>query len=616
MLATLVDEPFDAKDWIFEIKWDGYRALAEIQKESVHLYSRSFQLFDKRYPSLIDHLRSIQTEAVLDGEIVVLDEEGKPSFQLVQNYQRTQKGTLVYFVFDLLYLEGYDIRHLPLIERKKLLKKLLPDIPQVRYCDHIKEKGKAFFKAARDKDLEGIIGKQSQSPYQEGRSHDWVKIKVHQRQEAIICGFTPPKGARIKFGSLLLGVYDQQQLIYVGHTGSGFDRQKLNKVYECLQPLIQDSCPFPSVPKLRSPVTWVKPEVVCEVNFAEWTQERQMRQAIFIDMREDKQATEVVLERTVSTKNVLNEQSNLKDSSPQPVKSRKKSSSLPSAELTHLDKIYWPHEGYTKGDLINYYRQVAPLILPYLKDRPETLRRYPNGIEGASFYQKEIQDTPNWVRTEVIQHEDHQVHYLLIEDERSLLYVVNLGCIDLNPFNSRVQFLYSPDYLVIDLDPESVSFDQVIEVAQAVHTFLEEWKIPNLCKTSGATGLHIYIPMGARYPFEEVKQFSNLIVNVIHQRLPDLTSLERSPGKRQKKIYLDYLQNHFAQTVAAPYSVRPRPGATVSTPLKWSEVTAGLNPADFTIKTVLQRFEKVGDLFKPILGKGINLPAVLKKMKV
>lgn len=614
MLATLVDESFDAKDWIFEIKWDGYRALAEIQKGGIHLYSRSFQLFDKRYPTLIKNLSSIQVSALLDGEIVVLDEEGKPSFQLVQNYQRTKKGNLVYYVFDLLYLEGYDIRHLPLIERKELLKKLIHNIPQVRFCDHVEEKGKAFFKAALKEGFEGIIGKQAQSPYQQGRSRDWVKIKTHQRQEVIICGFTPPKGAREKFGSLLLGVYDQDQLIYVGHTGSGFNRQTINEMYERLQPLVQESCPFQSSPKLRSPVTWVKPELVCEVNFAEWTKEGILRQAIFVDLREDKQPREIGRERTVSTQQVIDQQTQEKGLSPPKRSKKRSSSSLPSAELTHLDKIYWPNESYTKRDLIDYYRQVAPLILPYLKDRPETLVRYPNGIEEASFYQKEVRDVPSWVRTEEIQHEDHTVRYLFIEDERSLLYVANLGCIGMHPFNSRFQSLYAPDYLIIDLDPEAVDFDQVIKVAQEVHIVLEKWKIPSVCKTSGATGMHIYVPMGARYAFDEVKQFANLIVHMVHERIPDLTSLERSPGKRQKKVYLDYLQNNFAQTVAAPYSARPRPGATVSTPLKWSEVKAGIHPTDFTIKTVLKRFEKVGDLFKPILGKGINLSAILKKM--
>jgi bifunctional non-homologous end joining protein LigD len=617
MLATLVDEPFDAQDWIFEVKWDGYRALAEIQKESCHLYSRNLQTFDKRFPALLADLRSIPATALLDGEIVVLDDQGKPSFQLVQNYQRTQSGTLIYYVFDLLYLEGYDVRQLPLIERKKLLKQLLPDnLTHLRFCEHVEEKGKAFFEAALREGFEGIIAKQGQSPYQTGRSQDWLKIKTHQRQEAIICGFTPPKGSRQKFGSLLLGVYDQGKLVYVGHTGSGFDRQKLTSIYERLQPLIQPTTPFADPPKLRSSVTWVKPELVCEVNFAEWTKVGQMRQAIFVDIREDKKPEEVVRERTVSTQKALAKQADSsEESAAKKVKSRAKAPP-PSVELTHLDKVYWPEEGYTKGDLIDYYRQVAPYILPYLKDRAETLKRYPNGIAGPSFYQKEIDSTPPWVRTEVIQHEDRAVRYLFIDHVESLLYAANLGCIGFHPFNSRFQSLYAPDYLILDLDPEGVTFDAVIEVAQEIHRTLEQWKVPSVCKTSGATGMHVYVPMGARYTFEEVKQFAKLIVHFIHQRLPDLTSLERSPQKRQRKVYLDYLQNNFAQTVASPYSVRPRPGATVSTPLKWSEVKAGLDPADFTIKTILKRLEKVGDLFKPVLGKGINLPTVLAKINV
>ncbi len=291
--------------------------------------------------------------------------------------------------------------------------------------------------------------------------------------------------------------------------------------------------------------------------------------------------------------------------------------------ITHQDKLYWPKDGYTKGDLIEYYHQVAPLILPYLIDRPQILKRYPNGIEGESFYQKEAGNIPKWLRTESIQHDKKSVHYLFIEDEKSLLFAANLGCIEFHPFSSRFQHLMQPDYLIIDLDPEDVSFDQVIEAALAVHEILEEFKIPSVCKTSGATGIHIYVPMGALYPFEEVKQFANMIVYMAHQRLPEITSLERSPSKRQKKVYLDYLQNNFGQSVAAPYSIRPLPGAPVSTPLKWSEVKKGLHPTDFTIKTALKRFNKVGDLFKPVLepvnlrflGKGINLAQALKRMK-
>lgn len=613
MLATLIDDPFDDKDWIFEIKWDGYRALAEIKKGSIHLYSRNLQLFDKRYPILIDDLRSIQIPALLDGEIVVLDEDGQASFQMLQNYPRDQKGSLIYYVFDLLYVEGIDLRNTSLIQRKKILKKLITKIPNVRFCEHVKEKGKLFFKAAVKEGLEGIIGKKGSSLYLSGRSVDWVKIKTHQRQEAIICGFTPPKNGREKFGSLLLGLYEGQKLIYIGNTGSGFNTKTLKNVYEKLQPLIQKKSPFLH-PQPKIAATWVKPEIVCEVKFAEWTKGGHMRQAIFIGIREDKSPREVIREQTFPSKQVIKEQipDEKKKSKSISTKKTMKSSEL---KLTHLDKIYWPEEGYTKGDLIDYYSQVAPLILPYLKNRPETLRRFPNGIEGDSFYQKEMGNVPSWIRTEEIEHEDHSVRYLFIEETNALLYTANLGCIGFHPFNSRFDTLYTPDYLVIDLDPEAIPFEKVIEAAQGVYEVLEELKIPSVCKTSGARGMHIYIPMGARYTFEQVKQFANLLVHLVHERLPDFTSIERSPAKRQKRVYLDYLQNRFAQTVAAPYSVRPLPGATVSTPLKWSEVKTGLNPADFTIKTVLKRFERMGDLFKPALGKGVDLPAILKKME-
>lgn len=291
----------------------------------------------------------------------------------------------------------------------------------------------------------------------------------------------------------------------------------------------------------------------------------------------------------------------------------KKKSQKNEPILTHLDKVYWPKEGFTKGDLIDYYRQVSPFILPYLKDRPEALNRYPNGIEGPHFFQKDIDQAPPWVRTEKVQHEDHAVDYLIIDDESSLLFAANLGCIELNPFNSRIQSLYHPDYAIFDLDPEDIDFDKVIKVAQTIHKILEHLEIPNVCKTSGSRGLHICIPLGAQYPYEEVAEFSKFIAEITCQQLPDIVSLERSPSKRQKKVYIDYHRNHFGQTIAAAYCVRPKPLATVSTPLKWSEVKKGLDPTKFTMKTVLKRFEKVGDLFKPVLGRGINLKKLRNK---
>lgn len=614
MLATLVDEPFDGPDWIFEIKWDGYRALAELDKSHVLLYSRNNQSFNRFLP-VVEDLKKLKVNALLDGEIVILDENGIPSFQLIQNYQRKKTGNLIYYVFDLLYLEGHDIRSLPLLKRKELLKDILPNMAHVRYCDHIEQKGKNFFQVALEKGLEGIVAKAILSPYQQGRSHQWLKIKTHKRQEVIICGFTSPKGSRKYFGALILGIYEEGELVYVGHTGSGFDRKKLATIYNKLDPLIQSSCPFKEVPKTNASVTWVRPELICEVKFAEWTDDGQMRQPIFIEFREDKKPEEVIKENALPTNQALKEDD-------QVVKSKKSKNTNANVDpttvqLTNLNKIYWPDEEYTKGDLINYYKEVSSYILPYLKDRPETLHRYPNGIKGSSFYQKDVETNqlPSWLRIEQVKHENRLVDYILVENQDSLLYLVNLGCIEMNPFNSRIQSLDYPDYLILDLDPEDIDFEAVIETARAIHHFLDSLDIIHLCKTSGSTGLHIYIPMGAQYTFKQVSQFAQVIAHLVHNQIPDITSLERHPHKRQKCVYIDYLQNNFGQTVAAPYCVRPKPGATVSTPLKWSEVKSGLDPSQFTIKTVMKRFKKLGDLFLPVLGPGINLSKSLKEIE-
>lgn len=310
------------------------------------------------------------------------------------------------------------------------------------------------------------------------------------------------------------------------------------------------------------------------------------------------------LERTVAVQDILPLEE--KENTFKKTKSHK--DHLKQVELTHLDKIYWPQESYTKGDLITYYREVAPYLLPYLIDRPETLHRYPTGITGSAFFQKNVGHPPAWIRTEKVKHEDRTVNYILVEDEKSLLYLINLGCIEINPFTARMASLDRPDYLVLDLDPEQVKFDQVIEVAQEIHAVLNELEVESVCKTSGKTGLHIYVPLGARYTFEQSRHFGELIAHLVHDRLPLITSLERSPVKRQKKVYIDFLQNNFGQTVVAPYSVRPVPGALVSTPLKWSELKKGLDPHTFTMKNLLRRLDKVGeDLFKTTLGPGIDL---------
>ncbi|MBS4169247.1 DNA ligase D [Parachlamydia sp. AcF125] len=602
MLATLTDRPFNGEDWLFEIKWDGYRALAFVDEKGVQLKSRNRLLLNEKFPSIVDNLKKIPAKVILDGELVVLDHEGRSDFQLMQNYQKKRKGALYYYVFDLLYADGQDLRHLPLIERKNILKKILNKAPLslIRFSDHVINEGEEFYKEASERQLEGIIAKKISSPYRSQRSQDWLKIKTGLRQEVVVGGFTQPRGSRKKFGALLVGVYDDQgALHYVGHVGGGFSHSLLEEVYQQLSPLTQTNSPFKNAPKPNMPVTWVKPELICEVSFAEWTKDNMMRQPIFRGVRIDKEPEEV--KKEVSTPKAEKKEGIRK---------------IKDLELTHLDKLYWPQENYTKGDLLAYYHEVAPYILPYLRNRPITLHRFPDGIEGKEFYQKDISFShPAWLKTYPVKHDGKVDHYLLIPDLRSLLYAVNLGSIDLHPCMSPCRNLEKPSYCVIDLDPEEIAFEEVIEVAAATHQFLEKAKIKNYCKTSGGKGLHIFIPLHSKYDYEQSKQFAYIISLCIHKQFPSITSLERSPQNRQKKIYLDYLQNSPLQTIVAPYSVRPRPGASVSTPLLWEEVKTGLDPKDFNMQTILERLGKMGDIFKPIFSSGVNMQTALNRLK-
>ncbi len=588
MLALAAEKPFDREGWIFEIKWDGYRAIAEIRDGKVRLYSRNLIGFNERYPAIVDTLKKLPGRMILDGEIVALDRQGKPQFQLLQDSRKTGAGALVYYVFDMLYLNGRDLRGLPLRERKKILKDTLPKLPNVKYNDHVEEKGSAFFRAALAEGLEGMIAKDASSAYEEGtRSGRWIKIKAHLRQEAVIAGFTDPRGSREDFGALVLGVYKNGELTYIGHTGGGFDRKMLAEVYAKLRPLEQRSPPFRDPPKTNAPVHWVRPKLVCEVSFQEWTSDGVMRQPIFMGLREDKQPKEVSRE-------------------------------APVVKVKNPGKVFWPEEGYTKGDVIEYYRKISGYIVPYLKDRPESLNRHPNGITGGSFYHKDMAGlAPAWIPTIKIrsEHEKKVVEYLICQDERTLVYMANLGCIEINPWASRTGSLDNPDYAVFDLDPEHADFRNVVKTALVIRNILKDAGAESFCKTSGSRGLHLFIPLGARYSYQQARDFAELIAGIANAKLPEITSVVRSPGKRRKKVYIDYLQNGKGKTMAAAYSLRPKPGAPVSTPLKWTEVKAGLDPAKFTIKTIFRRLQRTGDLWKPVLGKGIDLDKVLRRLQ-
>lgn len=595
MLAKLVEKPFNKKDWLFEVKWDGFRIIALVDEKKVQLYSRNQKNYSEIFHPVTTELAALKMRAVFDGEMVVLDKEGRSSFQLLQQYQLTGKGHLKYLVFDLLWYDGQDFREKTLLERKELLFKILSkESPHIKISEHIYERGIAFFKAAKKQDLEGIIAKNINSHYKEGqRTTDWLKIKSTHRQEAIICGYTQPRGSRKNIGALVLGIYKKGKLIYIGHSGSGLNTAMINELKQRLDHLQCETSPFDKVPKTNMPVTWVKPKLVCEIEFTEWTDDGQMRHPIFLGLRDDKKPEVVKKEVIVHP----------------PDKNNIIILNRHRLTLSNPDKIFWPDEGYTKKDVIDYYLAISKWILPYLKDRPESLLRHPNGINGDNFFQKNMEHTPDWVKIQPIysEHEQRNINYLICQNEATLIYMANLGCIEINPWFSRLKHLDKPDFCIIDLDPEEIDFKAVVKSALAVKKFLDELKIDCYCKTSGATGLHIAIPLGAKYTYDQSKQFAELIVGEVNQRLPKITSILRSPAKRQGKVYLDFLQNRQGQTITAPYAIRPRPGATVSTPLLWEEVNGRLNPSKFTIKTIIKRLDEYGDLWKPVLGKGAAL---------
>ncbi len=605
MLAHSVYEAFDKPNWIFELKWDGYRAIAEIEKGKVNLHSRNQISFKERFAPVTGALSEFPKDVVLDGELVVVDESGRPGFGLIQDYPDV-KGELLYYVFDILYYDGHNLEELPLIKRKEILRDALPSLPNVRYSDYVEESGRDFYSIAQKLHLEGIMAKDGSSDYKRGeRSYNWLKIRTQKRQEAIICGFTRPKGNRSHFGALILGVYRHGKLVYIGHTGGGFTEQKLSSIYKKLELLVQDECPFTKTPQTNAPVTWVKPILVCEVEFKEWTKDHMMRHPIFLGIREDKEPKSVEKERVFS-KSVPNESESI-------VKVGKQ-----NVSLANITKVFWPKEKYTKADLLHYYSEIADVILPHLKDRPQSMLRWPNGITGESFFQKDSSSlTAKWIKRISIEseHEGRTIEYLLCQDKASLVYLVNLGCIDFNPWSSRVGSLERPDYAIIDLDPEKTSFANVITVANVFKEIFEQLGIESYPKTSGKRGMHIYIPMGTGYTYEQVRQFGQLLCIQVHEKLPNLTSLIHNPKERQGKVYLDYLRNARGQTAASVYSVRAYPKATVSTPLKWEEVTKKLDPSVFTMKTMPKRIEKMGDLFGGVIGKGINIEYVIKKLE-
>jgi bifunctional non-homologous end joining protein LigD len=649
MLATLVDAPFDDLDWQYEVKWDGFRTLAYVKNGEAELLSRNNKSFSEKYYPLHQLMQSWKFEAVLDGEILVLNASGVSKFGSLQNWRSEADGALVYYVFDLLWYQGKNLMGLPLYQRQAILKDKLPkDDDRVRIGQVFTDKGTAFYKDAEKLKLEGIMAKKRSSTYTPDlRSEDWLKIKVHQRQEAIIVGYTKNEGTSKLFSSLLLGAYQGNELQFVGKVGTGFTKKTQEELMEAFNPLVTDKSAFKVIPDINKPsrfrpdppkaeATWLKPELICEVAFTEITSDGVFRQPSFQGLRSDKKASEIVREvpkhvadTTAKAAPVQADEAFAGALKPPKVRERatlvnpnEESQVRPvcghDIKFANLSKLYWPEDKVSKRDMLNYYYQIAEYILPYLKDRPLSLNRFPNGIHGQSFYQKDVKGkAPDWAQTFPYTTSDGKhKEFLVGNDEDTLLWAATSGCIEMNPWFSRTHSPDNPDYCVIDLDPDQNTFDQVIEAAVEVRKVLDALDVPTYPKTSGSTGLHIYIPLGAKYSYDESQDFARKLVHIVNEQLPEFTTVERFIENRGGKMYLDFLQNRPGATIAGPYSLRPKPGATVSMPLHWDEVKHGLTMKDFTIFNAVARLKEQGDLFKPVLRKGIDLGNVLDKAKV
>jgi bifunctional non-homologous end joining protein LigD len=653
MLATLADEIPGDENWIYEIKWDGYRAIAYLNKGTVDIRSRNNKSFNEKFYPVYDALRkwseSEKINAVIDGEIVVVNEDGMPDFSDLQLWRSEADGQLVFYLFDVLWLDAYNVMNLPLEARHQLLQAIIPaENSIIKISEQFNTSGKDFFSLAEQLKLEGIFAKKSNSIYTPGnRSKDWLKIKTEKRQEFVIGGYTRNENTSKLFSALLVGLYEDDEFHFVTPVGTGFNTKIQKDILQKLKPLETKTCPFVEEPEYNKPsrfrpnpphatVVWVKPKLVAELSFREVTKDGAIRHPSFKGLREDKKPETVVREVPKETSQVTKRSKEKINSGilpkgiSRPPKTERKTLLNPAEEaqtrnigghnlgFSNLSKIFWPKEKLTKRDMINYYYQVAPYMLPYMKDRPQTLNRHPHGIVGESFYQKNVKGkVPEWIETFPYYSETdgEEKEFLVCTNEASLLYIASLGCIEMNPWSSRMQSPENPDWCIIDLDPDKNTFDQVIRAAQVTKQILDSIEVSAYCKTSGSTGLHIYIPLGAKYTYEDSKEFGRSIVKLVHAEIPSFTSIERKTADRQGKMYLDFLQNRPQATVAAPYSLRPKPFAPVSMPLHWEEVKKGLKIKDHNLKNAIPRLREMGDLFKGAIGKGINMKKAITKMK-
>jgi bifunctional non-homologous end joining protein LigD len=594
MLATLTEDVPRGAGWLFEVKWDGYRALATVAGGEATLTSRRGNDLTGRFSNVAKEVaKAAKTpDCVLDGEVCALDDSGRSSFSAMQ---QGKPGTpLVYYVFDVLEVDGEPLVDLPLVERRKRLEALLDKRNRTVRLSESFEDGAALLEAAKEQKLEGIVAKRLDSRYaQARRTRDWLKIKTHGEQEFVIAGFTKGTGRRASsFGSLVLAYHRGGELVYAGNVGTGFNSREIDKLLDKLRPLKRDTSPFREVPKMpkvrKSDVIWVEPELVCEVEFAEWTHDGRLRAPSYKGLREDKAPEDVRRE--------------------EPVADRVQKGSR-ELKLSNLDKVFFPVEGITKGDLLEYYRAIAPALVPHLRDRPFTMVRWPDGIEAGRFFQKDAPShMPEWIstfRALVSTRESPSrkkwVSFPLVNDELALLWMVNMGCIDMNAWYSRTDKPDRPDFVLFDLDPSpDVGFRETVQVALLVKQALDAFGLVGFPKTSSAEGMHVLVPIERRYTYDDTRQFAEIVAGAIARTNRGLATTEWTKSKR-RGVLIDANQNGEGKTIASVYSVRPRPGAPVSTPLRWEEVSEELDPLSFTMPVVLERVRKHGDLFEGVL---------------
>lgn len=649
------ESAFTREGWLFELKLDGYRLIASKSNGEALLLTRNGNDYTSVFPEVARAVKALPfDECIIDGEVVCLDAVGVPSFSRLQQRGRLSSSMEIgsaavklpatFYAFDLIAFEDFDLRPLPLLRRKELLAEVVPKLGALRYLDHIETEGEAFLKQVTAMGLEGIVAKKADAPYRKGRSSQWLKIKAERSADFVIVGFTRPNGSRPYLGALQLADWVNGTLVYAGRVGTGFNDALLKELHGLLEPLVRKDplCAGPVYGVDKEPLrseqipettttTWVEARYVCEVRYREFTPDGLLRHATFLRLRTDKgphecerQGMEAGGAARDEGRGTRGEGSGKGDEgndavvSGDPAAPPSKGPPQKNIAFSNLKKIYWPAEKYTKGQLIDYYRAAGKWLLPYLEDRPIVLTRFPDGIDGKSFYQKDAPVfVPDWIRTIPIWSEDTQreIRFFICDCEEALLYIANMGSIPIHVWASREESLELPDWCVIDLDPKEAPFSDVIRCAQVLHRICESVGLPNYVKTTGKTGLHIMLPLGRQCTYEQSRMLGELLARCVLRELKDIATITRHVTKRGDKVYLDYLQNRHGQTIVAPFSVRPLPGATVSMPLVWDEVNESLDPRTFTIANAIGRMEGLGtDPVYPVLETKPNLVLVLEQL--